>query len=126
VRRIRKTLDVINRRQAQEGCDTKVHRLKLPRQKLDLERDCELEHGRIVVLHGQLLGMGRMGDCEVLARQVAYDPKTGASQYCDCIIMNASADLPDGEYTLTFDGFRATATRQRDFWISVSTPVPFT
>jgi hypothetical protein len=89
--------------------------------------------GSIVLLPGHLQGMGREAACEVLARKAADFSSAKSAfpepDYKDCSVIGAPADLPDGEYRVTFEGHFFLANRQRGLWLSQgsasrSTPRP--
>ena len=78
----------------------------------------------IVLLHGQLRGMGREEGCDLLARRKAPEEGTGPQmpvEYSDCVILNAPADLPDGDYILLFAGHSIVAARVHGLWASIGT-----
>lgn len=76
----------------------------------------------MVLLHGELCGNGRKERCELVARRV-LDAASGTCPYRDCAVIASPATLPDGEYTIWFEGYFATAKRQRGHWVSVGVPL---
>ncbi len=58
-------------------------------------------NGTVVVVGGVLHGMQREVKCEVLARKkpLNFDP-----DYSEGFVLHAPADLPDGNYSVKFDG----------------------
>lgn len=73
---------------------------------------------RMVLLQGKLFGAGLEAKCELVARQVSA---ASGGPYEDCAVVSSPA-LPDGEYTVFFEGYFATAKRMRGHWVTVSTP----
>ena len=77
--------------------------------------------GPIVLLHGYVRGMRRDAECDILARKVSVAAKTRPGSpdytYSDCAIIDAPADLPDGEYMVSFDRHTVAATKERGFWV---------
>ena len=77
--------------------------------------------GPIVLLHGYVKGMRRDAQCDILARRVPDAPRTGPGSpdytYSDCAIIDAPADLPDGEYMVYFDRHTVAATKERGSWV---------
>lgn len=67
----------------------------------------------VVMRMGTLTGMGRVCACEVLAR--VRKPYI-AGQYTEALIISAPADLPDGSYHVTFDGFEMLCDRVLGTW----------
>jgi len=77
--------------------------------------------GTIVLLQATLTGMGHTAECEVLVRKITTIssgavPQFG-STYTDCSILGAPDDLPDGDYTIRFDGFNLSATCHGGHWL---------
>ncbi len=67
--------------------------------------------------------MEREADCEILARRIVVPPAREPDALCfctytDCSIVGAPPDLPDGEYTASFEGYTFQATCQRGLWLS--------
>lgn len=81
-----------------------------------------MNRGRIVLLQGKLDGLGHEAQCELLAREIAADAAFGKCPYSDFAVLTSSPTLPDGEYTVFFEGYFATAKRQRGHWVSVGVP----
>jgi hypothetical protein len=80
--------------------------------------------GPIVLRHGHVKGMSRTATCEVLARKIPLGPKlkTGSHEYSsDCAVIDAPADLPDGEYLIYFDEHVISATKKGAYWLSRGT-----
>ncbi len=67
--------------------------------------------------------MDREAECEILARRIVVpnDQNPNAFQfytYTDCSVLGAPSDLPDGEYTASFEDFTFKTTCQRGLWLS--------
>jgi hypothetical protein len=66
--------------------------------------------------------MSRKASCEVLARKIPLDPKLKAGSheytYSDCAVIDAPAELPDGEYLVHFDDHVIAATKKGGYWLS--------
>jgi hypothetical protein len=80
-----------------------------------------LSSGSIVLMRGELRGMGREASCDILARRFDdSDPRFlhRSFRYLECSILTAPADLPDGDYIAYFAGHSVMATRTRGFWMS--------
>jgi len=65
--------------------------------------------------------MGCTAECEVLARKETsvfggQIPRVGYT-YTDYSIIGVPGDLPEGEYTVSFDGFTLSATCHRGYWL---------
>ena len=69
--------------------------------------------GSVVRMDGVVRGMDREAHCDVLVRK--GDPGTG-SDYSDGFVLNAPADLPDGEYFVKFDGHAFVAKKEQGVW----------
>jgi hypothetical protein len=83
-----------------------------------------MARGTVVLLHGTLMGYGMMADCEVLARKATTDDSNGLLPrpyvFTDCSVIGTPTDLPDGEYTISFEGFCFTAICHHGQWSSHS------
>ena len=80
-----------------------------------------MNRGTIVILSGNVKGVGREAECTVEARRIGVDSGTELPRtysYTDCSVVAAPADLPDGDYTVYFGGQRFPATRLRGTWLS--------
>jgi hypothetical protein len=75
----------------------------------------ELMGGPALLILGALHGMEREAKCEILARK--QPPNLGPG-YIWASIVDAPADLPDGEYQVRFDQHMLRATKERDQWLS--------
>jgi hypothetical protein len=74
--------------------------------------------GTVVLLRAILKGMGREVECEVIAwRSSADAANTPLSKYSSCSVLNAPADLPDGEYTIHLDSQDIPTLRRRGLWL---------
>ena len=69
----------------------------------------------VVLLSGVLRGMEREERCEVLARK---STKAAALAYSEGFVLNAPADLADGEYEVSFEGHSMRATKERGIWFT--------
>jgi hypothetical protein len=70
----------------------------------------------VVLIHGWLQGNGRQEPCEMLAmRDVPAVP--GPAVFSRCSVMEAPLDLPDGDYTVTFEGYIVPARKEAGLWI---------
>lgn len=80
-----------------------------------------MNKGTLVLLHGLVRGMGQEVDVEVLTRRV-QDHNEGSSlpayKYVDCTVIGGPANLPDGDYIVSFAGFSAITTRRYGLWLS--------
>jgi hypothetical protein len=70
----------------------------------------------VVLVRGILRGMGRESRCEMLAIKDKH-PETSECSYSRCSVIEALADLPDGEYTVSFENRTATVVRQGGLWL---------
>lgn len=80
-----------------------------------------MNKGILVLLHGIVRGMGQQVDVEVLTRRVQdHDAGSGlpAYKYVDCTVIGGPANLPDGDYIVSFAGFSAVTTRRNGLWLS--------
>jgi hypothetical protein len=70
----------------------------------------------VVLIRGKLRGLGRDSECEMLAMK---DRAAGAARpvYSLCSVITAAPDLPDGEYTVEFDGQMVRARREGGLWL---------
>jgi len=71
--------------------------------------------GAAVLIPGVLRGMGCEVKCEVLARK--QSPDLGP-EYSEGFVLNAPADLPEGDYLVVFDRHTLPATKERGLWLS--------
>ena len=69
--------------------------------------------GSVVLLPGIITGLGRNADCEVLAWKAADRPADAFSQFK---IVTAPRHLPDGSYTVTFNGQAFSTTKEQGWW----------
>lgn len=70
----------------------------------------------VVLIHGLLRGMGREESCEMLAIKES-DRGGGQPIYSRCGVIDAPPDLPDGDYTVSFNGYAVPAKREGGLWI---------
>lgn len=77
--------------------------------------------GSNVLRHGFVKGMGRKAQCDVVARKVPISSNRGNGSpiytYSDCAVIDVSLQLPDGEYTVYFDGHMVPVTKQQGVWL---------
>jgi hypothetical protein len=71
-----------------------------------------------ITLNGKLQGMGRTEDCLMLATKVSLRG-TNQYEYAKLSIHHrAPDDLPDGTYTVTYDGRTSQMRKQGELWLS--------
>jgi len=70
----------------------------------------------VVLIQGTLRGMGRQSICEMLAMKDSAANGT-QSAYVLCNVLTAAPDLPDGEYTVEFEGRKVRAKREGGLWL---------
>jgi len=70
----------------------------------------------IVMMAGQLKGMGHEAVCTVSAVMVSL-PQLNIAEYVKCDIHLAPLDLPDGPYQVTFEGRTMTVKKQGGDWV---------
>jgi hypothetical protein len=70
----------------------------------------------VVLIHGLLQGNGRQESCEMLAMR-DVSAASGPVVYSRCSVIDAPQDIPDGDYTVTFDGYIVPARKQSGLWI---------
>jgi len=78
--------------------------------------------GMIVLVRGSLRGMGREVECEVVAmkRTIINQRKLRPhidEVYSECGVLDAPADLPDGEYTVSVGAQTFNTKRRRGLWL---------
>jgi hypothetical protein len=66
--------------------------------------------------------MGREVPCEMLAMKEAPS-ETSRAVYCRCSVIDAPMDLPDGDYTVAFNGYVVTAQKEGGLWMPDGTTV---
>lgn len=77
----------------------------------------------VVLIRGVIRGMGHESFCEMLAWKELF-PGNPRPIYTTCSVITAPAGLPDGSYTVTFDGHVVSATRQGGLWLPNGTALP--
>ena len=70
-----------------------------------------------VILNGTLKGMGREVPCSVLALKVSL-PQLNIFEYIRCDIHQAPVDLPDGHYSVFFEGRTMKVNKSDGLWQS--------
>ncbi|MFZ0274718.1 MAG: hypothetical protein WB524_13815 [Acidobacteriaceae bacterium] len=70
----------------------------------------------VVLIHGLLKGMGREEPCEMLAMKESQS-EAGAANYFRCSVIDAPQDLPDGTYSVAFNGYVVFARKEGGLWI---------
>lgn len=68
-----------------------------------------------VLMQGVIRGMGRQENCELLATKTV-STETAQPVYSHCAIIEAPADLPDGEYEVEFGSEVAWTLRRNGSW----------
>ena len=76
-------------------------------------------HMEIVMLSGHLIGMGRECTCVVGAIK-EWLPGTTFVRYMRCMILDVQADLPDGQYQVTFADRTVSFRRDDGAWITLA------
>lgn len=71
-----------------------------------------------VFLNGKLTGMGREAPCTISAIKVSL-PGTAEYAYTRCEVYRAPDDLPEGTYTIEFDGQSEQLKKSGGFWLGV-------
>jgi hypothetical protein len=66
-----------------------------------------------VLLPGRLNGMGRMTECSVLAEKESPNART----FCQFMVLEAPADLPDGIYNVSFGGYSEKVQKLDGVWL---------
>jgi hypothetical protein len=77
--------------------------------------------GTLVLLHGIVRGMGQEAEVEVLTRRTQDFNASGIMpvfKYVDCTVISGAADLPDGDYIVSFAGHSAITNRRNGMWLS--------
>lgn len=77
-----------------------------------------MTHGKMVLLQGKLYGAGHQSQCELIARELSTD---SGKSYKDCAVISSPA-IPDGEYTVFFEGHFAAVKRLRGRWAVLGNP----
>jgi hypothetical protein len=70
----------------------------------------------VVLIHGLLRGMEREATCEMLAMKEAESGR-GPVLYSRCSVIDAPMDLPDGDYTVSFNGCVVSARKEGGLWM---------
>ncbi len=70
----------------------------------------------VVLVRGTLRGMGRESECEMLAmRETGADGEPPVFSLSS--VITVAPDLPDGEYTVEFEGQTVRAKREGGLWL---------
>ena len=77
----------------------------------------------VVLINGWLAGMGYQGPCEMLAIRESQ-AASGRVSYSRCSVIDAPAQLPDGDYTVTFTGYIVPARKEAGLWVPDETADP--
>jgi hypothetical protein len=72
----------------------------------------------IVLLAGQLKGMGRVQNCMISAIKASL-PSSNSSEYVELTIQDTPLSLPDGEYDLIFKGRTVPLQKRGSEWLSL-------
>lgn len=70
----------------------------------------------VVLIQGLLRGMGREAPCEMLAIRESQSGKNLPVYTC-CSVIEAPIDLPDGDYTVTFNAWSVSARKEAGLWV---------
>jgi hypothetical protein len=70
----------------------------------------------VVLIRGLLIGRGYEVPCEMLAMRDSQ-AQPGRTAYSRCSVIEAPAQLPDGEYTVTFHGYSVPARKEGGLWV---------
>lgn len=76
----------------------------------------------VVLIQGLLTGMGREAPCVMLALKDSPS-STSTPVFSRCSVVEAPPDLPDGLYTVTFNGYTVPARKESGLWPPDSEPV---
>lgn len=82
--------------------------------------------GMIVLVSGELHGMGRTVPCGLVALRQSVPGGQNSRRlipdhvYSDYGVIEAPADLPDGEYTVQIGKHKLNTTKQRGIWLTCS------
>jgi hypothetical protein len=74
-------------------------------------------------MQGLLRGMGREVRCEMLAIR-EEGSEAGQPVFSRCSVIETAEDLPDGAYTLAFDGYVVSVRKEGGLWIPQDAAVP--
>jgi hypothetical protein len=77
----------------------------------------------VVLIRASVEGMGRTAWCEMLAMKECLSDAAAAT-YSRCCILDAPADLPDGDYRVTFVGHTVSAHKDAGLWLPADDVVP--
>jgi hypothetical protein len=77
----------------------------------------------VVLIHGLLRGMGHEADCEMVAIRDTLS-SSRPSVYTRWSVLDAPDDLPDGCYTVCFDGRAVPVRREGGLWLANEPPIP--
>jgi hypothetical protein len=70
----------------------------------------------LACINGLLKGMGREVPCVMLAiKEVSSE--AGPPVFSRCSVIETAEDLPDGTYTLAFEGYVVSARKEGGLWI---------
>lgn len=75
----------------------------------------------VVLIHGALRGMGYESECAMLAMKEAAPPE-GCPVYTRCSVIETTAEVPDGDYTVFFSGCSVPVRRQQGLWLPGEAP----
>lgn len=67
----------------------------------------------VVLLRGQLIGMGREVACDLLAWRASAVPE---APFVRVQVLDAPSDLPDGPYSVTVEGRTFSIRKVRNQW----------
>lgn len=70
----------------------------------------------VVLIRGLLKGAQNEVRCELLAMK-EWRRNSTQVRYSRCCVLDAPSELPDGEYTVLFDGHSVSAVKQGGLWL---------
>ena len=70
----------------------------------------------VVMIHGLLRGMEREAPCDMIAMKEA-EPEKGPVIFSRCSVIDAPIDLPDGDYTVSFNGCVVSVRKEAGLWM---------
>jgi hypothetical protein len=76
----------------------------------------------VVLIYGVLRGMGYEADCEMVAIKNAH-PDRRPPTYTRWSVIDAPSDLPDGDYTVSFDDRSVAVRREGGLWLAGDAPM---
>jgi len=77
----------------------------------------------VVLIHGSLTGMGHQAPCEMLAMKEST-PGTSQLVFSHCSVIDAPLELPDGDYTVSFNEYVVSAKKEGGLWMPTEKAMP--